>query len=161
MSIMTADEVRRLLDYDPETGDFRWRVEMGQRAKMSAIAGTIKEDGYRIIIIRRRKYSAHRLAWLHSYGCWPVQFLDHKNGLRDDNRLCNLREATRSQNNSNRPAISGLKGASWHAPSNRWVARIKKDGVQRHIGCFPTEEAAHAAYCRAAQKLHGEFARTQ
>lgn len=116
-------------------------------------------------MVAGRQYLAHRLIWWLHYGVWPA-YIDHVNGNRADNRIANLREATGTQNLYNRGAMSnnkcGLKGACFRAKTNLWRAQICVNGVDIHLGSgFHTAEEAHAAYCRAAVKYHGEFARTE
>lgn len=89
--------------------------------------------------------------------------VDHVNGDGLDNRRCNLRIATRSQNCHNRGAgrnnKSGYKGVCWHTQAGRWVAQIGIGGKRKHLGLFASPEEAYAVYCAAAKELHGEFAR--
>jgi len=155
--MLTAERLRELLDYDPLTGIFRWRVLRGGRS----VAGYFK-DRYVRITISGTRYYAHRLAWLHVHGNWPNDQIDHANGIKQDNRLINLREASRSENhyNSKRPIHnkSGYKGVCWHKAVGQWQATIAVNSHQRHLGYFPTPEAAHNAYREAATKLHGSFA---
>lgn len=158
---ITAEEARQLLDYDAETGALTWRVGR-KRARAGNVAGTPHSKGYIQIRIYGKPYLAHRLAWLITHGAWPENQIDHINGERDDNRLVNLRPATPAENLRNakrqRNNTSGFKGVSWHKPSKRWQAQIAVNGRTIHVGCFSTPEEAHAAYCKAAEKLHGEFA---
>jgi superfamily II DNA/RNA helicase len=158
---MDLDRLRQVLNYDPETGVFTWRKTIGARARAGGIAGTVKEDGYRIIFVDRQRFAAHRLAWFITFGVWPKADLDHRNMQRDDNRLANLREASRSQNLCNAGARShnksGLKGVSVKGSS--FTARIKINKQERYLGSFKTAEEAHAAYRSAAPGLHGEFVR--
>lgn len=92
-------------------------------------------------------------------------FVDHRDTDGLNNRKKNLRKATVTQNNQNRNSrkntSSLLKGVSWHKTDKRWQARIKINGTERHLGRYPTAEAAHAAYCEASAKYHGEFGRTE
>lgn len=102
---------------------------------------------------------AHRLAWLYVHGRWPIADIDHINGIRDDNRFTNLREASRAENNQNirsarSHAISGLLGAHWHRQSGLWYMRIKVDGKSFTKGMFATAEEAHAAYLKAKAEHH-------
>jgi hypothetical protein len=85
------------LHYNPRTGVFTWRD--GQHA--GKIAGSIKDNGYRYIGLPRRKYKASRLAYLMCFGEWPANMIDHRNRIRDDDRLHNLRDATCAENNTN------------------------------------------------------------
>ncbi len=157
---LNAASIREQLDYDPETGNFKWKMSRpgiipGQSPKMKAT-----KWGYLRITILGVTTMAHRLAWLHHYGRWPEGDIDHANRDRGDNRITNLREATRSQNLANKKTRrNGLKGVTFHKHRGRWSARANKDGKAHHFGYFDTEEEAHAAYCTGAVKLHGEFAR--
>lgn len=159
MSI-TAERLQELLDYDPETGFFTWKK--GPRA--GSIAGYWRTcDGYNSIMLYKKNYLGHRLAWLYVYGSMPEQEIDHINGIRADNRLVNLRKATRAENAANcrkRSSISKLKGAFWQKDRNNFMAKIEVNDRQIYLGRFPTAEEAHAAYCAAAKKYFGEFART-
>lgn len=159
---LTAARVRELLDYNPETGEFRWRLSNSKRAPVGAVAGVISR-GYRLIRIDGCLYRGHRLAWLHVHGHWPVAEIDHVNLDKADNRIANLREASRSQQLANqgrrRDNTSGFKGAFWEASRRKWQAYIQVNGRRIHLGRFATPEAAHAAYVTAAAEHFGEFAR--
>lgn len=154
----TQDRLRELLRYDQHSGMFTWKVDRGGTAKAGSPAGRLDTKGYLQIGVDGRRYKAQLLAWLYVYGV--VQpWLDHKNGIPCDDRINNLREATRSQNMANKKVIRrGLKGAT-SQPGGRWQARIRKDGQSIHLGIFQTEAEAHAAYIGAARAIYGEFAR--
>lgn len=159
--MLTVDRLRELLDYDPETGVFVWRVDKG-RSKKGKAAGYIDRRGYRKITIDGAVYAAHRLAWFYVHGEWPGE-LDHINLNKVDNRIDNLREATRTQNYANRPALrisaSGVKGVSWHKKTGKWVAQISASHRKYHLGLFETKGEAAKAYEEAARRHFGEFAR--
>ncbi len=162
---LTAERLREVLDYNPATGVFRWRIDRGRMAPAGGAAGSVHVSGCRHIRIGGRSYKAHRLAWLYVTGVWPVADIDHINRKPDDNKAVNLREATRRQNMGNSKRYvsnkSGLKGVGYKADNPRkkpWAARINVAGKTRHIGYFMTAEAAHAAYLAAALKHFGEFA---
>jgi len=163
-SLLTANEVKKLLHYDPETGFFTWLCDpfTGPRRK-GTIAGVIGSFGYRSIKIAQIKYMAHRLAWLVTYGSWPIFDVDHINGRQDDNRIENLRVATKQQNNCNMKAPStnksGAKNVHWHKDSNRWRVQIKNKGQSIHIGYFDDFELASFVASEARLKYHAEFAR--
>lgn len=156
---LTAHRLREALDYDLETGVFRWKVST-PRAKTGTEAGVITNTGYRIISLDGVHHLAHRLAMLHVHGGWPQHQVDHINGVRADNRFANLREATPGQNTQNvgrrSTNTSGYKGVSPH--KGRWHARIVVNYQTIPLGYFSTPEEAHAAYCAAAKKYHGDFA---
>lgn len=164
---LTAERLRELLAYDPATGIFVWKRRADVPARWNSryagtIAGTISR-GYVRISIDDRSHQAHRLAWLWSYGRWPAGELDHKNCVGDDNRLSNLRPASRSQNiaNSRSRSAGGLKGTYFNKKRGRWQARISVNGRDFHLGCFGAPDAAHAAYAAAAIRHFGEFARAE
>jgi hypothetical protein len=120
---------------------------------------------YVLISVNERLYRAHRLAWLYTTGQWPAHVIDHIDGDAGNNRLANLREVTTAENIRNQRRrgnnTSGYKGVSF-APGRRkcWHAQIMLDGRQHHLGFYADVADAHAAYCEAAARLHGAFART-
>jgi hypothetical protein len=126
------------------------------KARKNAVAGT-HSAGYLLISIDRVMYKAHRLAWLCVHGVWPRSNLDHKNGKRSDNRIDNLREATRAMNSQNMRLPhadnqSGLLGVVRN--HTRFSARIMVCGKPLYLGTFATPRQAHAAYVQAKRKLH-------
>jgi hypothetical protein len=166
-SMMTLEKCKRLFSYDPLTGVFTHRARR-QGVKHGARAGRPKDGGYRSIemkgikkgrIVRIRE---HRLAWAFVHGDWPEMALDHINGVKDDNRIANLRLATTAQNNMNRRKgknnKSGFIGVYWDKKAERWIATIGVGGKKRTLGRFVRKEvAAMVAMC--ARKRHfGEFA---
>lgn len=159
---LTQARLKELLHYNPETGDFTWRVDR-IRVRAGERAGKVKRDGYVEIGIDRKQYSAHRMAFLFMTGCLPRGHIDHKNLDRSDNRWCNLRAATSSQNQMNTPKklnnTSGFKGVSWHKREGRWRADIRIAGKKICLGLFDTPEEGYNAYCAAAARHHGQFAR--
>jgi hypothetical protein len=159
---MDVTLLRTLLHYDPETGRFTWRASQG-RAKAGTRAGTLNSTGYRYIKVEGKSHKEHRLAWLYAHSVWPTEFIDHINGIKDDNRLSNLREATNAQNLANqgkqRTNTSGHKGVSWDKQRKKWSAKIQINRRTIHLGVFENKEDAAEAYKTAALKYHGEFAR--
>lgn len=161
---LTAERLRGVVSYDPETGVFVWKVNPSNR-RVGDECGDIKKDsGYRLISVDCRRYRAHRLAWLYMTGAWPTEQVDHKNGVRSDNRWSNLREATQRQNSANmmrRNNKTGVKGViRYQGPKHvRFRANIMVDGHTNYLGSFKTLEAAAEAYRIAAEKHFGEFAR--
>lgn len=151
--MMSDDELRQWvmekLRYDPETGVFTWLVNRG-KARKGAAAGSLEGRRYIAIRIDGKLYRAHRLAWLVVNGHMPRGELDHINRVKTDNRIANLREVDRSQNEWNKGLQlnnrSGYRGVSWCAAECRWRAGIKLNGRQIRIGTFDTAEAASAAY---------------
>lgn len=106
----------------------------------------------------------HRIIWLWKTGVWPAREIDHKNGIRTDNRWCNLRIATRLQQNANqklynRKNKSGIKGIFWHEECKGYAAVIHANGKKIWLGAHDSKDLAVAAYIIAAKKYFGEFAR--
>jgi hypothetical protein len=105
--VLTYGRLRELLDFEPNTGIMRWRVKPNRNIIVGAIAGNKTHAGYWRIKIDGRTYRRGRLAWFCVTGRWPLPEIDHINRKRDDDRICNLREATRSQNQANRKGWGG------------------------------------------------------
>lgn len=163
MPSITASELRALLSYDPVLGTMCWLNDRAPKFRAGDRAGTQCPRGYRMIKVNLRTYKEHRLVWLYMTGEWPPHEIDHINGDKSDNRWCNLRAATRSQNRCNvrryRNNTSGSKGVYWLKKNKKWAAQISIDQKQTHLGLFASREAAVAAYEEAALKHHGAFAR--
>lgn len=154
---LTAERLRELLHYNPDTGVFRWLVSTSNRKPVGSVAGYIS-GRYAEIRIDGVLYKAHRLAWLYVHGAWPSDQLDHIDGVKIRNAINNLRECSNAENHQNhtvqRRSASGLLGAYRLKRSARWLASIKVNGTQHYLGVHDTPEAAHAAYLAAKAKLH-------
>ena len=154
---LTAEYLRSVLHYEPETGIFTRKVSTSPRIKVGDAAGCPDGRGYLQIKVQSRKHLAHRLAWLYVYGEWPKLDIDHINRNRSDNRIANLREATCKQNHQNRSRpsnnTSGHPGVVWHKRGSKWVASIGHNYKDIYLGCFATIEEAIAAR-KAAEKLY-------
>lgn len=154
---LTAELLRELVDYDPATGLFVWKQKRRGQVVPGSIAGHIDKDGYRIFMLAGVSYRAHRVAWFWCHGTFPKQELDHINGNKDDNRVANLREANKSENQQNLACArvtngTGLLGA--HKSHTMFEARIKLNGITRRLGRFKTPEEAHLEYLRVKQNIH-------
>lgn len=151
-------EFKKHLRYDPKSGKFTWIARTSKCVNIGDEAGSVMLNGYRTIRFFRRQYYGHRLAWFMSYGRWPKHFIDHKNGQRDDNRLSNLRECSFSENSQNaalrKDNPSGLIGVGWDKSRRKWVARIRINGRNLHLGRFTCKHEAHAAYLTAKREMH-------
>ncbi len=156
------EELARTINYDPETGVFTWLIDRKNQVRAGSPAGKINTAGHRQIRFLGRQYLAHRLAWFLVHGIWPSGEVDHINLVKDDNRLINLRDVTRSQNQFNRivraDSRSGLKGVHCRKPGQYRVA-IRANGKRIRLGTFSTVEEAAAAYGEASQLHHGAFGR--
>ena len=160
---MSPAEVARMFLYDPLSGELA-RCDRGHGIKPGRPTSGKNGDGYRVVRVKDRMYLVHRLAWVLTHGEWPEADIDHINGVRLDNRIANLRPATRSLNNANskRPRTnkSGYKGVSWHAVGRKWLAQVKADKQNHYLGLFDDPVQAHAAYVEASRVLFGEYARS-
>lgn len=164
---ITAEYVRSRIDYDPETGILTWkarpvrnRIDKMWNTRFAGTRVTHKNStGHIQFGLNGKNHLGHRIAWLIVHGeCPPL--VDHENRIRDDNRLSNLRAATRSQNNSNTQPYSnnttGFRGV-WRN-GRQWSATIRTQYKANFLGCFDTKEEAARAYDTAARELHGNFA---
>jgi hypothetical protein len=159
---LTAERLRELLHYNPETGIFT-RIAPVYGCRIGDAAGSLTKKGYIEIGIDNKVYYAHRLAWLYMTGEWPPHYVDHREFQKADNRWDTLRNAPPSESQFNRRKqhnnTSGYKGMHRHTrDKTKWVARIGVRGKQIHIGWYDSPEEAAAAYKAAAIKYHGEFA---
>lgn len=156
---LTADRLRELLHYDPETGLFANNGTRHGVARGSPTGTLDASNGYVKIGVCGRRYYAHRLAWFYVYGEWPENDIDHLNGVRSDNRIANLRAATRALNmqnlrRANENSSSGLLGVERIGNRGFWCARIGVFGKRVYLGCFNNPEDAHQAYLEAKRRLH-------
>jgi hypothetical protein len=162
---ITQERLKELFNLDPETGILYWkaRVCQGWHMEPGAVAGCISVYGYWLVRVDGRRYPRSRLVFLFCTGLLP-KHVDHRNRITTDDRPCNLRAADSTLNAGNmiRKKKSGLlKGVHFRLRryQNPFGAQITINGIKRWLGAFPTEELAHAAYCAAARKHFGEFAR--
>lgn len=152
------DAINRHLLYIQETGEFFWKKTTG-RAIAGMPAGTIHPRGYKKISFQGKGYFAHRLAWLFVHGNFPVNFIDHIDGNKLNNRINNLRPSSTKENLQNQKRARSdntclLLGVGYHKASGMFRARITKDGKQKHLGLFESAEDAHEAYLKEKRKLH-------
>lgn len=157
MELLTVGKLRELLRYEPSTGNFYWKKEGGDKKP----AGHTTNGYVRISLGRFGVHYAHRLAWLYMQGSFPGMFIDHKNGIRKDNRWSNLRQASCRQNNwnSRRPRnnSTGKKGVTVYR--GKFRAQISVRGRRKWLGDFETLGLAAEAYLRASKAEFGPFAR--
>jgi hypothetical protein len=159
-SMLTSACLKTYLHYCPETGLFTWLRKISQNAKGS-VAGTTTYQGYVAIAIAGKKYLAHRLAWLYMTGEMPSDLLDHINGIKNDNRIANLRPANKILNGQNMPRLksnntSGYTGVVKCSRSSKWIAQINVNRQCKVIGRYATAEEASEAYL-SYKKIHHEY----
>jgi hypothetical protein len=153
---MNQEQLKQILNYDPDTGIFTWKVANGRRVKIGEIAGRTTNTGHRQIGINNKQYLQHRLAWLYVYGTMPSKNIDHINGIRNDNRIANLREATHLENHQNRSKT--IKNSTGYLgvvlTRGRYIAQITVDKKHIYLGIYDTKEEAYDAYLKAKSELH-------
>lgn len=150
-----------ILSYDKNTGVLTWKVDRGPK-KAGSVAGYIDRHDYIKIMVLGKNLYAHRIAWELFNGKIPEdKEIDHINGNTLDNRISNLRLASRTQNNANRKhhTSTPYKGVSYFTRDNKWRARIKHNKHEIHLGYYNTPDEARTAYLSAANKIFGDFAR--
>lgn len=162
-SQLCVKELRRLLNYNPETGIFT-RLIQRSNMKVGSVAGSVYPDGYTYIMINRQRFLAHRLAWLYMTGSLPQMEIDHIDRIRSNNSWINLRKVSTQQNSFNRSKHSnnktGHKGVSFSRRENKFRAVITLNGKLHHLGYFTTAEEASQCYQKASLNLHGEHGLT-
>lgn len=134
-----------------------WRCHVSDKVRAGSLAGSLRGDGYVLVKYKQHRMLAHRAAWAITYGQWPAGNIDHINGIRDDNRIANLRVVDQRTNIQNlRSAKSnsrtGILGA--FVDKKRFSSRIVVNGKCIRLGTFATAEEAGAAYIEAKRRLH-------
>lgn len=156
--MITENRLKCLVSYNSETGIFTWKTRPSNRVRVGDIAGTLDSNGYIYIKLDGKRYFAHRLSWLYMYGQWPVADIDHKNGIRNDNRIENLRLATKNENQQNRKLnknnTSGYMGVYYDQTKNKWVSKINVKSIRKHLGYYDTSEEAYSRYVLAKAEYH-------
>lgn len=153
--MLTHEQLVEKLDYDESTGLFVWKSGRFQ----GKTAGSLHYEGYVKICLLGKHRSAHRLAWMYVHKHYPTSSIDHVNGNKSDNRICNLRMATGRQNSENRVGptkhnSTGFLGVTWSKEKLKFVAKIVVCGKSKHLGTFDSPKIAHEAYLVAKRKYH-------
>lgn len=153
---LTQDRLKAVLNYNPKTGLFTRTVFRSSNAKKGDVAGSLTVNGYFEISIDNIRYLAHRLAFLYMIGHFPEHNIDHINGIRNDNKWCNLREVSQSCNIRNGKIHfdnkSGVTGVFWYTKPRKWAANIFK-GKRKWLGCFKNFDEAVCHRLAAEQCL--------
>jgi len=172
MQELTQEYLQSVINYDKETGIFTWKERdicefysiqtyaMWSKKCLNKPAGHLNIRGYLRITLNGKSRTLHRLAWLYTYGYMPINYIDHINGVKTDNRICNLREATNSENCQNikkcqsNNKSTGLLGVCFRKRENKFQSYICINGKNRSLGYFNTAIEAHNVYLKAKRKLH-------
>jgi hypothetical protein len=155
--VLTQARLKELFHYCPQTGIFT-RIK-GAGGKTGSPAGYADSYGYLRIMIDRKMYKAHRLVWLYVYGKWPDCTIDHRNGIVSDNRMVNIREATRVENQQNLKKRSdnstGFMNVSFNSKRKKFMSYINYKGKRLYLGSdYDTAEQAHTVFLQAKSEIH-------
>ena len=154
---ITAEQLRKMLDYSAETGQLIWKIQPSRSVKVGDVAGNINAKGYSTIGICGKVYKTHRVVWLYATGDWPIGLSDHINGNKSDNRFTNLRDVGAEGNSQNvrkpnKRNKSGFMGVIWF--QNKWRASITINRKTIRIGDYASPEEAHQAYLSVKRMHH-------
>jgi hypothetical protein len=159
-SVMKIERLCECFSYNARTGVLRWKIRPTSNVAIGTIAGCLDRRGYRYVRLDRQLLLAHRIVWALHYGIWPRGDIDHRNLDKGDNRIANLRLASRARNMANAPRRKGLpKGCYQLEGRQRWYSQIKIDGKIKRLGTFATAKEAAVAFKREHLVVHGEFSR--
>lgn len=156
---ITQKRIKELFEY--KEGKLYWRIQKSNRIKIGDRAGHLGNENYRKIRMDNCLYLEHRLIWLMFKNYLPKE-LDHINGIRNDNRIENLREVNRNQNQWNRKknkkGTSKYKGVYWNKELKKWRVEIQYYGTPIYLGDFDSEIEAAKAYNKKCEELFKEYA---
>lgn len=159
---LNHEEAKELLHYDPISGLITWAIDKGCKMRKGSVAGTVDKNGHRVISVDYERIMAHRLAWFLHYGSWPEGELDHINRIGDDNRIANLRNATRTQQRMNASVstinTSGATGVYKEKRTGKWYVQIKIGKTRINLGTFSSKQEAIDARREAELQHFVEFA---
>lgn len=153
---LTQEKLKSALHYCADTGIFTW-AKSGKGIRAGKSVGWVDPDGYLRITVFRQWYFAHRLAWFYATGEWPVAQIDHRNRLRTDNRLSNLRESTLTENMRNRVLAKRDLPVGVYTSGDKFRVRIWSEGANQDLGSYGDLELAELVSCEARETYHGEF----
>jgi hypothetical protein len=159
--MITQQELKEILNYDKDTGIFTWKIATSNRVYVGKEVSSKRNTGYISIGIKNKDYLVHRLAWLYVYGYLP-KYIDHINSIRADNRIENLREVTKTQNNQNsvirKNNTSKVKNVAWHKQCKKWHVSLCVNNKRISFGLYDDLDLASLVAQEARNKYHKEYA---
>ena len=160
LKLPSQERLKCLFAYSEDTGSLTWKVTRAGNAVAGKAVSSLDGSGYIRVMVDGSRYKAHRLIWKIITGHDPADEIDHKNGIRTDNRKCNLREASTGEQPQNRFIRSdnktGVVGVCWDKKKGKWVAQVRANKKRVFSGCFSDFNEAHAAYLKH-RAIHQEF----
>src|SRR5216684_8823237 len=163
--LISHSKLKQYLRYQPSTGFWFRRTAYRANYSVGDRADRRRTSGYFYVMLKKRRYPAHRLAVFYMTGVWLPEVTDHRDTDTENNKWDNIRPATQTQNLANarrrKDNTSGYRGVSWNKEKKKWHARIVCRGKVTILGYFPSKFKAHVAYRRAAKVQFGEFARAR
>lgn len=151
---LTKELLHQLFEY--RDGELYWKKRNQKKA------GCVNSENYRHIVINNKLYKSHRLIFMMHYGYMP-EFIDHIDNNRLNNKIENLREATKQQNSWNRKINtnnkSGVKGVSWCKLTKKWRVQSRIDKKVKYLGVYETLEEATNVISNFRFLNHGSFAK--
>ena len=148
---MNIEELKEYFKYDKETGKLFWNKRPSNRVLLGQEVGNHNHQGYKVCRFKGKTIRVHRIVWALNKEEIPSNFIDHINGVKDDNRMENLRLVSNAQNLQN---MKKAKGCTYHKKNKKWMAQISVNKEHKYLGSFATEQEAHIAYLKAKQELH-------
>lgn len=157
--MITQEELKHLLEYDPATGMWQWKVRRSSQCKVGWFLGNLSKRKTYDINLNHKLYKSHQLAYLYVYGFIPKE-IDHLNGNPLDNRIENLRAVSHLQNMQNitKPTVRNKTGfLGVVKQKDKYLAYIKANNVNYYLGSFNTPDLAHDAYLKGKEKYHSQL----
>jgi len=153
---LTWSRLLEVINYNPKTGVFIWK-KYHSGIRIGKEAGALLNNKYRRISIDGFSYLSHRLAWMYVHKEFPKCDIDHINGNGLDNRIVNLRLATRSQNLIHSERWGPSRGIYFNKNKKKWHARIHVNGRVISLGYHRLKKNALISYQESATIYHGKF----
>lgn len=138
--MIDQDTIKKLFYYNADSGILLWRKGNGRNVKPWQQVKSQNKHGYFCVKISGKTYLAHRIVWCYIHGHFPIGDIDHKNRIRNDNRIVNLRDVSRTDNCQNislpKHNKSGHIGVSWIKSHTLWTVYVKVNKKNKWLGYY-------------------------